>query len=290
MAYGPAPRATQQSSHEKIRSPASRVDAAATSGEALPDLARRARVPSMSTPGSATVAVVVGGGSGIGAAVAERQRAAGATVLVWDVAGAADVPCDVSDPQQVDAATRATLARAGTPTVVTVTAGIGHSGLLRDVSGDDFDRVFAVNTKGPWLVMRALAAPMAAAGGGSIVVTSSVSARLVDRAMGLYCASKAALDMLVRVAAAEWGPALRVNAIAPGVTDTPMLGRAPRDGSWLSGVAGRTALARLGTADEVAEAIVALHAMRWVTGQVLAADGGLSLHSPIDAFGVPRAR
>ena len=108
--------------------------------------------------------------------------------------------------------------------------------------------------------------------------------------MGLYCASKAALDMLVKVAAAEWGPKVRVNAIAPGVTDTPMLGRAPRQGAWLSAVAGRTALARLGTADEVAEAIVALHAMRWVTGQVVAADGGLSLHSPIDAFGEPHVK
>jgi NAD(P)-dependent dehydrogenase (short-subunit alcohol dehydrogenase family) len=233
----------------------------------------------------AGAAVVIGGGSGIGAAVAARQRAAGHDVLVWDIRDAGDVACDVSDPAQVDAATRATLERIGTPALVTITAGIGHSGLLADVTSNDFDRVFAVNAKGPWLVMRALAKPMAAAGDGSIVVTSSVSARLVDRAMGLYCASKAALDMLVKVAAAEWGPALRVNAIAPGVTDTPMLGRAPRRGEWLAGVAERTALARLGTADEVAEAIVALHAMRWVTGQIVAADGGLSLRSPIDAFG-----
>lgn len=236
------------------------------------------------------MAVVVGGGSGIGAAVAQRQRAAGATVVVWDVRGAADLQCDVSDARQVDAAARATLERAGTPALLTITAGVGHSGLLADATPDDFDRVLAVNAKGPWLVMRALAKPMADAGGGSIVATSSVSARLVDRAMGLYCASKAALDMLVKVAAAEWGPAVRVNAIAPGVTDTPMLGRAPRQGAWLAGVAGRTALARLGTADEVAEAVVALHAMRWVTGQVLAADGGLSLHSPIDVFGETRVK
>lgn len=159
-------------------------------------------------------------------------------MLVWDVAGALDIACDVSDPAQVDAATRVTLERVGLPELVTITAGIGHSGLLADVTGDDFDRVLAVDTKGPWLVMRALAKPMAA-GEGSIVVNSSVSARLVDRAMGLYCASKAALDMLVKVAAAEWGPALRVNAIAPGVTDTPMLGRAPRDGT--NDIATRTA-------------------------------------------------
>ena len=251
---------------------------------------RGARVRPMSTHASGTVAVVVGGGSGIGAAVAERQRAEGRSVVVWDVRGAPDIECDVSDARQVDAAVRATLDGAGTPALVTLTAGIGHSGLLADATPEDFDRVLSVNAKGPWLVMRALAKPMAAAGGGSIVATSSVSARLVDRAMGLYCASKAALDMLVKVAAAEWGPKVRVNAIAPGVTDTPMLGRAPRQGAWLSAVAGRTALARLGTADEVAEAIVALHAMRWVTGQVVAADGGLSLHSPIDAFGEPHVK
>lgn len=231
------------------------------------------------------MAVVVGGGSGIGAAVAARQRAAGDRVVVWDVRGTADVACDVTDPAQVDAALQATLARGGAPELVTITAGIGHSGLLAEVTSEDFDRVLAVNTRGPWLAMRALAKPMAAAGRGSIVVTTSVSGRLVDRAMGVYCASKAALDMLVRVAAAEWAPALRVNAIAPGVTDTPMLGRAPRDGDWLGGVAERTALGRLGTADDVAEAIVALHAMRWVTGEIVTVDGGLSLRSPIDAFG-----
>jgi len=125
---------------------------------------------------------------------------------------------------------------------------------------------------------------------GSFVAVSSVSARLVDRNMGLYCASKAALSMLVEVAAAEWGPmGLRVNAVAPGVTRTPMLGNsraASVEGSpWLAGVADRTALGRLGEADDIAQAIIALHSMEWVTGQVLECDGGLSLRSPIDSYG-----
>jgi NAD(P)-dependent dehydrogenase (short-subunit alcohol dehydrogenase family) len=106
--------------------------------------------------------------------------------------------------------------------------------------------------------------------------------------MGVYCASKAALSMLVRVAAAEWGPqGLRVNAVAPGVTRTPMLGVGPSvsvEGSpWLAGVAGRTALGRLGEAHEVAQVILAVHGMDWVTGQVVECDGGLALHSPIEA-------
>jgi NAD(P)-dependent dehydrogenase (short-subunit alcohol dehydrogenase family) len=237
----------------------------------------------MTTP---TRAVVVGGGSGIGAAVAERQRAAGIEVLTWDRTGG-DLECDILDPGQIDAATAHTIARFGVPGLVTVTAGIGHAGLLADTPAEVFDRVIGVNTKGVWLVMRALAGPMRAGAGGSIVATSSVSARLADRSMGLYCASKAALDMLIAVAAAEWAPEVRVNGIAPGVTDTPMLGRAPRSGAWLSGVAGRTALGRLGAADDIAESIEAIHGMHWMTGQIVPCDGGLSLRSPIDPRGDP---
>lgn len=234
-----------------------------------------------------TAAVVIGGASGIGAAVAERQRADGHDVLVWDLDVEDGVSCDISDAAQVDAAAAETLDRIGPPDLVTVTAGIGHGGMLLDLPAEEFDRVLGINAKGVWLAMRALARPMLAGDGGSIVVTSSVSARLADRTMGLYCASKAALDMLVRVAALEWAPTVRVNAIGPGVTDTRMLGPAPRDSGWLAGVAGRTAQQRLGTPDDIAEAIVALHAMPWVTGQTVVADGGLSLHSPIDPLGRP---
>jgi NAD(P)-dependent dehydrogenase (short-subunit alcohol dehydrogenase family) len=90
-----------------------------------------------------------------------------------------------------------------------------------------FDRITTVNTRGPLLCLRGWArVRRAEQGTGSLVAVSSISARLVDRAMGVYCASKAALSMLVSVAAAEWGPGgLRVNAVAPVVTRTPMIGR-----------------------------------------------------------------
>jgi len=208
-------------------------------------------------------AVVVGGGSGIGAAVADRYRATGVEVVVWDRAPGADVLCDITDADQVEAATASTLDRIGTPAEVTVTAGVGSSGLLMDIDPSAWDRVMGINAKGVWLAMRALA-------------------------MGLYCASKAALDMVVTVAALEWAPAVRVNAVAPGVTDTPMLGPAPRDGPWLSGVAARTALGRLGRPDDIAEAVAAVHGMHWVTGQHIECDGGLARHSPIDPTGRPR--
>ncbi len=232
--------------------------------------------------------MVVGGASGIGAEVVARERDAGARVTVWDVAGAVDVICDISVPDQVRDATEVTVAAHGVPDRVTITAGIGHGGMLLDATGDDWDRVMGVNAKGVWLAMRALARPMLDVGAGSIVVTSSVSAHLVDRSMGLYCASKAALDMVIKVAAAEWAPTLRVNGVAPGVTDTAMLGAAPRDGTWLTGIARRTALRRLGTVADIAEAIAAVHGMHWLSGQIVPCDGGLSLHSPIDPLGGSR--
>jgi NAD(P)-dependent dehydrogenase (short-subunit alcohol dehydrogenase family) len=229
-------------------------------------------------------AVVIGGASGIGGAVTARLRAAKSAVVVWDRNEPADIVCDISDPAQVDAAVVATLDRVGVPSQVTITVGVGHSGALATATADEWDRVMGVNAKGVWLAMRGLGPAMVEEGRGSIVAVSSVSARLPDRTMGLYCASKAALDMVVKVAAVEWAP-VRVNAVAPGVTDTPMLGPIPRSGSWLSAVAGRTALGRLGRADDIAEAILAVHSMAWVTGQVVVCDGGLLLHSPIDPPG-----
>ncbi|MCU1456770.1 MAG: glucose 1-dehydrogenase [Actinomycetia bacterium] len=232
-------------------------------------------------------AVVVGGASGIGAAVAENYRERGVPLSVWDVAGERDVSCDVSDPAQVDAAMAETITAIGVPDEFTVCAGVASSGLLLDIDPAEWDRVLGVNTKGVLLAMRAGAKAMIDVGvKGSIVAVSSVSARLVDRNMGVYCASKAALSMVVQVAAFEWADfGVRVNAVGPGVTQTPMLGRAPSESGWLMHVQERTPLHRLGQPEEIADAIVALHGLGWVTGQVLEVDGGLGIHSPIDAVG-----
>jgi len=239
-------------------------------------------------------AVVIGGGSGIGAALAGAYGSAGTDVIVWDIAGARDVTCDVADPGAIERAVDETRRVRGIPSWVTVTAGVGHSGLLTDVPADEFDRIMAVNVRGPWLCLRAWARVMSEVGRtGSFVAVSSISAHLVDRNMGIYCASKAALSMLVRVAAEEWGTiGLRVNAVAPGVTRTRMLGAGAsvESSSWLAGVADRTALGRLGEAEDIAQVILSVHDMAWVTGQVVECDGGLSLHSPIDPYGAPQTR
>ena len=94
-----------------------------------------------------TTAVVIGGGSGIGAAVVARQRALGIDVVTWDVTATADIACDITRPDEVDAAAAATVARVGVPDLVTVTAGIGHAGRLLDVPADDWDRVVGTNAR-----------------------------------------------------------------------------------------------------------------------------------------------
>jgi NAD(P)-dependent dehydrogenase (short-subunit alcohol dehydrogenase family) len=232
-------------------------------------------------------ALVTGGMSGIGAATAARLRAAGNDVVVWDRTDGADQVVDVSDPEQVDNAMRAVLDRGPAPQRVAACAGIGHSGQLLEVATEQWSRVLETNLTGAWLTVRSAATAMIAAKQpGSIVVVTSVSGTLVDRDMGAYCVSKAGADMLVKIAAVELGEhGIRVNAVGPGVTATPMLAQAARLPGWIDGLTERTPLGGVGDADDVARAIVSLLDLEWVTGQILFADGGLSLHSPIDAYG-----
>jgi NAD(P)-dependent dehydrogenase (short-subunit alcohol dehydrogenase family) len=213
-------------------------------------------------------------------------RANGVDVVVWDIEGG-DIHCDISDPDSVSAAITRTAAEGGTPDRLVACAGIGASGLLLEQATADWQRVIDTNLTGTWLTMRAVAAAMIdARTAGSIVAVSSISGTLADRDMGAYCVSKAGIDMLVRVAAAEWGAhGIRVNAVGPGVTRTPMLAKPERLPGWVDGLTERTALGRLGEPDDIAEAIVAVLEMSWVTGQIVFADGGLALHSPIDAYG-----
>ncbi len=230
--------------------------------------------------------IVTGGASGIGAAVATRLRDAGRDVAVWDVSGG-EIDCDISDPESVTEALAATQEAHGVPDRLVACAGVGASGQLVDCDVADWKRVIDTNLTGTWLTIRAVAAAMIGAGsGGSIVAVSSISGTVADRDMGAYCVSKAGVDMLVRVAAAEWGGhGIRVNAVGPGVTRTPMLAKPEQLPGWVEGLTERTPLGRLGEADDVAAVIVDVLEMQWVTGQTIFADGGLALHSPIDAYG-----
>jgi NAD(P)-dependent dehydrogenase (short-subunit alcohol dehydrogenase family) len=231
-------------------------------------------------------AVVTGGASGIGREVAGRLREAGHDVVVWDLCDA-DIACDVSDPDAVSAAMDQTVREYGVLTRMVTCAGIGASGLLLKQQPAEWERVLAVNLTGTWLSIRAGAQAMVDAGvGGSIVAVSSISGTVADRDMGAYCVSKAGVDMLVKVAAVEWGShGIRVNAVGPGVTRTPMLAKPEQLPGWVEGLSERTAFGRLGEATDVAGAIVGVLELPWVTGQIVHADGGLALHSPIDAYG-----
>jgi NAD(P)-dependent dehydrogenase (short-subunit alcohol dehydrogenase family) len=232
-------------------------------------------------------ALVTGGASGIGAATVSLLRSAGHDVVTWDKQPGADVTVDVSDEASVDAAMLATLASGPAPEWVAACAGVGHAGLLLEETVEDWNRVLAVNLTGAWLTLRAVAKSMTEAGvPGSIVVVSSMSGTVVDRNMGAYCVSKAGVDMLVKVAAVEFGRSgIRVNAVGPGVTRTPMLPNPERLPGWVELLEDHTALGRLGEPEDVAQAIVGVLGMEWVTGQVVFADGGITLHSPADSYG-----
>lgn len=137
------------------------------------------------------------------------------------------------------------------PARVVTSAAIGSSGpsgLLLKQSPADWERVLSINLTGTWLTLRAAAQAMVDAEvQGSIVAVSSISGTVADRDMGAYCVSKAGVDMLVKVAVAEWGTyGIRVNAVGPGVTRTPMLPNPDAWPGWVDGLSRRTALGRLG--------------------------------------------
>ena len=242
-----------------------------------------------------TRAVVTGGASGIGAAVVRHLAAAGAAVAVLDIqeppAGPEGTPdavssvvCDIADEAQVDAAMAAVHRELGGLEVAVLNAGVGGFGGLLDMDLSEWDRVLGVNLRGTFLCLRAAGRAMVASGrGGAVVAVTSISGFLADRMMGHYSVSKAGVAELVRVAARELGPfGIRVNAVAPGTTDTPMFAATRRLPGYQARVAERAALGGVGNAEAVAAAVVALLELDWVTGQVVAADGGVSLWSPID--------
>ena len=235
-------------------------------------------------------AIVTGGASGIGAACVAQLREAGARVVVLDLvetAGAdGSLRVDVGDEDAAVAGVAQAVARLGGLDVAVLCAGVGGSVGLLDLTTAEWDRVLNLNLRGAFVSLRECARAMVARGtssGGAIVAVTSISGFLSERGMAHYAVSKAGLAQLVRTAARELGVyGIRVNAVAPGTTDTPMFAATELLRGYREQVAGRAALGRLGTAAEVAQAIVALCTLDWVTGQVVAADGGVSLHSPID--------
>jgi NAD(P)-dependent dehydrogenase (short-subunit alcohol dehydrogenase family) len=235
------------------------------------------------------VALVTGGSSGIGAATTAQLRDAGARVAVLDVQahdehGDLAIKCDVGDESQVVDAVHRVVEELGAPSAAVLAAGVAGMAPILQMSADEWDRVQRVNLRGVFLCLREAARAMVAARQpGAIVAVGSVSGIVSDRGIVHYSTTKAAVHQLARVAAAEMGPqGIRVNAIAPGCTDTPMFAVTDQLPGYQDMVSERAALGRVGSAEEVAAAIVALLGLDWVTGHVLVADGGLTLRSPLD--------
>ncbi len=233
------------------------------------------------------VVVITGAASGIGFATAELFRDAGATVYGVDIAptvpdGVTYVECNVGDKAAVDAAI-ATCAEHGRIDVLANVAGIVQFGRFEQISEAEWDRVHAVDLKGPFFVMQA-AMPHLKACGGNIVNVSSVAGNVSQPYATAYAAAKGGLTQLTKALALELSPdGIRVNAICPGTVDTPIVSHVaeimPTDLDRR--VADRLMMMLPGpaiTPAEIGSAIVYLASpeARMITGAVLAFDGGMS--------------
>ncbi len=240
------------------------------------------------------LAVVVGGGSGIGRESALALAAQGARVVVADRdLAAAQETCGLGEglgggpagagltAYELDILDEAAIERAATELgavdVLVVTAGVNVRKRLLDYSGAEFDRVVGLNLRAHFDLVRAFGRGMAQRGRGSIIAFSSMRAVLVEPGQGVYAATKAGLVQLLRTAAAELGPSgVRCNAIAPGVVDTPLTTQIRSDTAWADAYAQANALRRWAQPSELAGAVVFLasDASSYVTGSQLMVDAG----------------
>jgi len=237
-------------------------------------------------------ALVTGAARGIGAATATRLASEGARVVVadFDGAGAAEtaaaiggtaVRCDVTSPEEVDAAVAAALELGGSLDILVTCAGIIRDNLLFKMTDDDWDAVIDTHLKGSFLAARAVQRHMVEQKGGKIVFISSTSA-LGNRGQTNYSTAKAGLQGMTKTLAIELGPFnVNVNCVAPGFIATAMTEQtAERMGvpfeQFAEAVAAQTPLRRVGTPEDVAGTIAFLCSedAGYVSGQVIYVAGG----------------
>jgi NAD(P)-dependent dehydrogenase (short-subunit alcohol dehydrogenase family) len=233
-------------------------------------------------------AVVVGVG-GIGGEVSAGLAAQGARVTCLDQVartaeavrdrlgegerGHAAYPVDVLDESGLGTVAE----RHGDVDVLVLTAAMNVRKRLLDYTGEEFDRVVGLNLRGTFNAVRAFAPGMVARGRGSIVAFTSIRAVTVEPGQGVYAATKAGVQQLVRTLAAELGPSgVRVNAVAPGVVETPLTEQIRADEAWGRAYAEKSALGRWARPEEMVGAVcwLASDAASFVTGSQVMVDGG----------------
>ncbi|HVY47699.1 MAG TPA: SDR family oxidoreductase [Minicystis sp.] len=224
-------------------------------------------------------ALVTGAGSGIGAATARSLADHGFDVTVADLhpdgiaeeLGATAIRLDVRDEAQVAPAMR------GLDVLVNV-AGVGSTTNAPDTPLEVWEDVFAVNARGTFLCCKHAIPGMRERGGGAIVNVASVAGLIGLRNRAAYSASKGAVIALTRALAVDHvAENIRVNAVCPGTVDSPWVRRlVDEQGESLDALRARQPLGRLGTPEEIAEAILYLVSAGFATGTILTVDGGLT--------------
>jgi 2-hydroxycyclohexanecarboxyl-CoA dehydrogenase len=227
-------------------------------------------------------AVVTGGGSGIGLAIAHRLRADGLDVATIDLKPSdTDLAftADVTDRSQVDAALSEIRGRLGPVTVLVNAAGLDGFKRFGSITFEDWQRVIDVNLNGVFHTIQAVLPDMVEAGWGRIVNISSSSTHSGVPYMSHYVAAKSAVNGLTKSLALEYGPSgITVNAVPPGFIDTPMLRSAEAQG-FLGDVEqniAKTPVRRMGKPEDIAAACAFLVSEEagYITGQILGVNGG----------------
>ena len=236
------------------------------------------------------VAVVTGGGSGIGRACSLRLAGDGADLAVWDLdsdaanatvetitrTGGRAIAClgDASDAAQIAESVARTRSELGPVTILVNNAGITAFCSFREIDEASWDRMLRINLKGPFLCTQAVIGDMLAAGWGRIINVSSSSAQSGAPAMAHYVASKGGVIGLTKALAIEYASkGITVNNIPPGFVDTPMLRRSPVN---IEAAAALAPMKRPGRPEDIAAACsyLASEDASYVTGQTLSVNGG----------------
>lgn len=231
--------------------------------------------------------LVIGSGSGIGreSALALAAHGARVTCADRDLPAAEQTVAQGNSSQLVayeldvldDDAISRSVVELGDVDVLVFTAATNVRKRILDYTGEEFDRVVALNLRASFQLLRAFGKQMSERGSGSIIGFSSIRGTTVEPGQSVYAATKAGLVQLLRTAAAELGPrGVRVNAIAPGVVETPLTAQIKANQAWYDAYAQKGALGRWAGPEELAGAVVYLasDAASFVTGSVLAVDGG----------------